>query len=146
MQTDPLEAPGRRRAVVVTVGALAIGAFVGSVSSEVPTALPGVTLGSPFLLHIERALALGALVAVGLIFLMRGWEGYFPSKLSTAGAEYATRSATGDAARTQEDVGAGLAHMRRDRLKLAESLHEDMRAMERRIVALEAHGRTDESG
>jgi len=78
------------------------------------------------------------MAAMTLIFLMRGWEGYFPSKLSTGGAEYATRSAAGDAAQNEDDMGAGLAHMRRDRLKLAESLHEDMRAMERRIGAMEA--------
>jgi hypothetical protein len=57
MRIDPLETPGRRRAVVVAAGALVIGAFIGSVSSDEPTVLPGIALGSSFLLHVERALA-----------------------------------------------------------------------------------------
>jgi hypothetical protein len=47
--------------------------------------------GVPGLLHVERALVLGAAMAGTLIFLVRGWAGYFPSKITTSGAEYPYR-------------------------------------------------------
>ncbi len=136
MPTDPLEQPVRRRAIVVATAVLATSAFVGSVSGDDPAALPSIALGWHLLLHAERALAVGAVVAVALIFLIRGWEGYFPLKLSASGAEYGMRAA-GDAAHNEDDISAGLARIRRDRLMLAASLREDIRTMEQRIGALE---------
>lgn len=136
MQTDPLERPVRRHTIVVATGVLITVAFVGSVSGDAPPALPGIALGSHLLLHIERALAVGAMVAATLIFLVRGWDGYFPLKVSTGGAEYGMRTA-GDAAHNEDDISAGLARVRRDRLRLAVSLRDDMGAMERRLEALE---------
>ncbi len=120
------------------------GAFLGSVSGDVPSALPGIALGSHLLLHVERALAVGAMAATALIFLMRGWEGYFPLKLSTSGAEYMTRSAASDTVRNEDEMGAMLARMERDGVALASSLREDIRELEQRIDGLGVGGKEDQ--
>jgi hypothetical protein len=86
---DPLEDAGRGRAVVLVTCLSVALALTVSIASEAPSALPGIALGASALLHFERALVVGALIAGASIFLIRGWVGYFPSKISTAGAEYA---------------------------------------------------------
>lgn len=78
----------------------------------------------------------GSAVAGVLIFLLRGWEGYFPSKLSTSGAEYVGRSTVSDAAQNEDDISETLARMGRERLALASSLREDIRTLERRVDLL----------
>jgi hypothetical protein len=80
---DPLERLWRGRAVVVVAGLTVISVLVISAKGDVPSDLPGVALGSPTLLHIERALLVGASIAGSFIFLIRGWAGYFPSEFST---------------------------------------------------------------
>ncbi len=144
MQTDPLEQSVRRRAIVVATAVLAAVTFVSSVSGDGPTALPGIALGSHLLLHVERALAVGAMAAVTLIFLMRGWEGYFPLRLSTSGAEYMTRSAASDTVRNEDEMGAILARMERDGAALAGSLREDIRVLEQRIDGFVATTKEDQ--
>ena len=87
-EIDPLERRGLARAVVlVALTATSITLALGP-SSEIAHPLPGVALGSPLVLQLERALIVGAGVAALLVFAARGWAGYFPSKISTAGAEY----------------------------------------------------------
>ena len=110
---DPLEGIGHGRAVVLVIASAVFVALVMSAAGGTPSELPGVALGSPALLHLERALVVGAAIAGSSIFLTRGWAGYFPSKLSTTGAEYADRS-------TVERV-EGLTHV-------ATSAIEDLRA------------------
>jgi hypothetical protein len=83
------------------------------------------------------------MVAVTLIFLMRGWEGYFPLKLSASGAEYMTRSAASDTVRNEDEIGALLARMERDGVALASSLREDIRVLEQRIDGLGVSGEVD---
>jgi len=90
--TDPLESVRHGRVVVVVIAAAVFVALVLSAAGGTPSELPGIALGSPALLHLERALIVGAAIAGSSIFLTRGWAGYFPSKLSTTGAEYADRS------------------------------------------------------
>lgn len=51
--------------------------------------MPSIALGSSLVLALERAALVGALLGLMGIFLLRGWSGYFPSKVSTTGAEYA---------------------------------------------------------
>jgi hypothetical protein len=141
MRTDPLERLGSRRAIVVATVALAAVAFVGSAVSAMPVALPGIALGSSALLHVERSLMVGAAVAGALIFLLRGWQGYFPSKLSTSGAEYAARSVVSEAAQNEDDIGEVLAGVESGRRALADSLREDIRTLERKLDMLANAGK-----
>jgi hypothetical protein len=87
-RTDPLERRFVGKAIVLAVLLVAIVAFVFSARRPDPVHLPGVALDSPFLLDMERAAVVAALVAGATVFSIRGWAGYFPSKLSTTGAEY----------------------------------------------------------
>jgi hypothetical protein len=103
---DPLRAPlGRRLVVIVALFTLGV-AFVLSSQRDDPRRLPGVALDSPLLLDLERAAVIGAIAAGVLIFAIRGWHGYFPSKLSTSGAEYGDWSSTADLAEVNATVVA----------------------------------------
>jgi hypothetical protein len=133
MGTDPLERLGSRRLIVITTAVVAVGAFLGSATSDVPSALPGIALRSPVLLHVERSLLVGAAVAGALIFLLRGWEGYFPLKLSTSGAEYAASRE----AQNEDDIGEGLVQMEKEHLALAASLLEAVQVLEHRLDRLD---------
>ena len=83
----------RRSAKVVVVAlcllfaagmAISVGAGAGSASS-----LPAVSLKSPLLLHLERCGVGVAIIGAIVLFLVRGWGGDFPRKVSTTGAEWA---------------------------------------------------------
>lgn len=53
-----------------------------------------------------------------MIFAIRGWDGYFPSKLSTSGAEYGERG-FGDASETSRNLGREVTDLTGDQLLLA---------------------------
>jgi hypothetical protein len=134
---DPLERVWRGRAVVLVAGLTVILVLVVSATGGVPSDLPGVALGSPALLHIERALLVGASIA-GFIFLIRGWAGYFPSKLSTTGAEYArpaTVASISDG--TQLAMGA-IEDLRADQLAINRSMFSKLDEVRREMYALAA--------
>jgi hypothetical protein len=133
---DPLERIWRGRAVGLVAGLTVLLVFVISAKSHAPSDLPGIALGSPALLHTERALLTGAAVAVSFIFLIRGWAGYFPSKLSTTGAEYATWSSAEKALRIGDEAIDMLAEARLERVAMAKSVGEDIRALELKVEAL----------
>jgi len=59
----------RGRIVVLLTCLTVVFSFALSCVSGAPVALPGVALGSPVLLHLERALVVGAFGAGALIFL-----------------------------------------------------------------------------
>lgn len=123
---DPLERIWHGRAVVLlTTGTVLVALGLGAAGGA-PTALPGVALGSPALLHVERALVLGAGMASTFIFLIRGWVGYFPSKLSTTGAEYAARATADKATENAGEVAAALAEIKLEHLTTTESVDRDI--------------------
>jgi hypothetical protein len=135
---DPLERVWRGRAVVLVAGLTVILVLVVSATGGVPSDLPGVALGSPALLHIERALLVGAAIAGSFIFLIRGWAGYFPSKLSTTGAEYAgpaTVASISDG--TQLAMGA-IEDLRADQLAINRSMFSKLDEVRREMYALAA--------
>lgn len=141
---DPLERLWRGRAVVLVAGLTVLLVFAVSAAGGAPSDLPGVALGSPALLHIERALLVGASIAGSFIFLIRGWAGYFPSKFSTTGAEYLARSSANNAIEQGDELAEAVAGMRRRHLALVESLRTDIRALEQRMSVLDAPGGTDD--
>jgi hypothetical protein len=46
-----------------------------SATSKTPSELPGIALGSSAVLHLQRALLVGTIIACSSIFLTRGWVG-----------------------------------------------------------------------
>jgi hypothetical protein len=135
-RADPLERRFVGKAIVLGVLVGVVVAFVFSAQRADPVHLPGVALDSPFLLDMERAAVVAALVVGAAVFLIRGWVGYFPSKLFTTGAEYATRStAERTAANGQEAIDV-LAEIKLERVAMAESVGEDIRALELKVDAL----------
>jgi hypothetical protein len=106
MPTAPHARARRRRAIGATATvALAIVAVCVSLIEGAPQALPGVALGSPVLLHAERALALVAIVIAELSVLARAARGRLPIELSTSGLRYeaeATDEAAAAVAQLQE--------------------------------------------
>lgn len=133
---DPLELRWHGRAVVLVTALTSLLVLVASASGGGPSVLPGIALGSPALLHLERALVVGALVAGACIFTIRGWVGYFPSKLSTTGAEYATRPSIERAATNYDEAIDALAEIGAEHIAMAESMGEDVRAVELEVEAL----------
>jgi hypothetical protein len=75
-------------------------------------------LDSPFLLDLERAAVVSAVMCGFMIFAIRGWDGYFPSKLSTTGAEYGERG-IGKASETSRNLGREVTDLTGDQLLLA---------------------------
>lgn len=141
---DPLERTWHGRVVVLLTAGTVLVALCLSAAGGAPTALPGVALGSPALLHVERALVVGAGMASTFIFLIRGWVGYFPSKLSTSGAEYADRStmdAVSDGSRVAataiEDFQAKQLEVNRGVQSALVGLEHDLGALIARVLHIE---------
>jgi hypothetical protein len=60
------------------------------------------------------------LLVAALIFVLRGWAGYFPSKLSTSGAEYGERSSVADLS----ELSAAVADLRSSYMGTAQATRE----------------------
>src|SRR5680860_1283885 len=121
-RSDPLERPRSRRLVVVAPLLGAGLAFVSSSRRRDPSELPGVALDWPLLLDLERAVIVGAIVAILMIFAIRGWRGYFPSKLSTNGAEYGHWPSAESVSRSSEETSRALADLRVRQAAIARAL------------------------
>jgi hypothetical protein len=67
-----------------------------------PRQLPGVALGSPVLLHAERALALSAVVVAMVSIGVQAARGRLPIELSTSGLRYEAEAADRAAAAVTE--------------------------------------------
>jgi hypothetical protein len=117
---DPLERAWHRRLVVLATALVVLVGLVSSAVSGSPSTLPGIALGSPALLHLERSLVAGAATAGALIFILRGWAGYFPSKLSTSGAEYGERPSLADLS----ELSAAVADLRSSYMDTAQATRE----------------------
>ena len=109
-----------RRALAGAV-AVVIATVTGSVIEGTPHQLPGVALGSPVLLHAERALALLAVTAAALSILVQAARGRLPIELSTSGLRYEAEAAD-DAAAAAADLQEQLDDLGRLVVELAERL------------------------
>lgn len=101
---DPLAHRLTSRLIVLATLVVTCAAFVGSATSTDPDEIPSVALGSRLLLDVERAVLSAALVSGCLVFLIRGWGGYFPTRLSTTGAEYSAVSQIAQSGRDAAEV------------------------------------------
>jgi hypothetical protein len=88
----------RRRLVAGTVLALLVACVVATLIEGCPRRLPGVALGSPVLLHAERALALLAVIVAALSIGVQAARGRLPIELSTSGLRYEAEAADDAAA------------------------------------------------
>src|SRR4051794_41818253 len=94
----------RRVLTLAVLGALVACVAIPRVEGH-PRHLPGVALGSPVLLHAERALALSAVVVAMVSIGVHAPRGRPPIGLSTAGPRYeaeATDPAAAPGTRLQE--------------------------------------------
>jgi hypothetical protein len=134
---DPLERRRVARAVVL-ISLIAAG-FVHwlGVDAEFHEGLPGIALGSPFLLHAERALVLAVGITALLMFAVRGWAGYFPSKITTSGAEYPHRPVD-EVLKSGEAVYDEIVDLKKVHKALAEGTHARLDGFEREITTLRA--------
>jgi hypothetical protein len=117
-KSDPLRRRGLGRFVILATLLVAGVAFFLGAGRPDPNRLPGIALDSPFLLDLERAAVVSAVISGFMIFAIRGWDGYFPSKLSTSGAEYGERG-IGNASETSMDLGREVRKLTRRQLSLA---------------------------
>jgi hypothetical protein len=70
----------RWRGWLIMIPGIYVGGFAASVLYGTPTKLPGVALGFPMLLHLERAGAVLAVVSVVSIFAYMTSLGHLPSQ------------------------------------------------------------------
>jgi hypothetical protein len=70
----------RWRGWLIVIPGIYVGGFVASVLYGTPAKLPGVALGFPMLLHLERAGAVLAVVSVVSIFAYMTSLGHLPSQ------------------------------------------------------------------
>jgi hypothetical protein len=95
---EPSVDPLTNRYAAFLVTAVLLGVVVASLlvafNQVKPKSLPGVALGSLAILHIEQAAVVALAVTVLVVFLFRAAFGYFPSKVSTSGAEWTSGAAT----------------------------------------------------
>lgn len=145
---DPLERRELARATVVIVLVAAAATFALSIVAGVPRRLPGVALGSPFVLHAERAIAVGGIVAALLVFAVRGWAGYFPSRISTGGAEYLGPPPVVEVAEGGDAVYQEIERLSQVHTDLAARTQERLAEIERELAvtrtAVDDHGSRDD--
>jgi len=123
-RTDPLERRFVGKAIVLAVLLVVVVAFAFSTRRADPVDLPGVALDSPFLLDMERAAVVAALVAGATVFSIRGWAGYFPSKLSTTGAEYEGWRGVDESSGSDEELRREVAALRAHQVDFARMTYE----------------------
>ena len=116
----------RRVMTVAVVGALVACVTVTVVEGH-PRHLPGVALGSPVLLHAERALALSAVVVAMVSIGVQAARGRLPIELSTSGLRYEAEAADRAAAAVTE-----LQEQYYDLLAVVDALADRLDAQQRR--------------
>lgn len=139
--TDPLESAWYGRSVVLVIAGAVFVSLALSAASGTPPELPGIALGSPALLHLERALVVGAAIAGSSIFLIRGWVGYFPSKLSTTGAEYANRSTVERVEGVSHVAASAIEDLRIDQLAINRTMFGTLNDLKRELGEISARSR-----
>jgi hypothetical protein len=112
----------RWRGWLVVVPGIYVGGLVASVLYGTPTKLPGVALGFPALLHLERAGAVLAAVSGVAIFAYMTSLGHLPSQVGNV-------------------IGYSIADRQDDLQRVAAELEQEI---ERRLVPLEEGSRASD--
>jgi hypothetical protein len=87
----------RSTRLAIALVLLIVTAVLVSLVEGSPDRLPGVALGSPVLLHVERAAAFFAIVVAIVSVLREAWRGRLPTQLTTAGLAYEADVAAAEA-------------------------------------------------
>ena len=133
---DPLEQRYVARAIVlIALVATGLGSWLG-IDGKFHDGLPGIALGSPFLIHVERALVVGAGIAAILMFAVRGWAGYFPAKISTSGAEYFRRPALDEIVESEVAAHDEILRLEAIQERLARSTRLRLDGLDREIASM----------
>jgi hypothetical protein len=120
-----------------------VGGFVASALYGTPSKLPGVALGFPVLLHLERAGALLAVVSVVSIFAYMTSLGHLPSQFgnvigySVADRQHELEGLTAELDRRIERRLVPLEEGKRASDEVLPVIAEQLTALDRRIDALE---------
>jgi len=117
----------RSRGLGSAVIALAAAATAVSLVEGTPARLPGVALGSPVLLHAERAVALLALVVAALSVVVQAAHGRLPIEFSTSGLRYEAEAA--------DDVAAAVTDLQEQ----VDDLETTIAALAEQLDALSRH-------
>jgi hypothetical protein len=118
---------GWRLAFLVTL--LLSGSAVVGWWNEPPKPLPGVALGSPLLLHLQRATVVFWFGLLLVTVLLRALSGQLPIEFSSTGARYA--EVNRDIERTQRETRAALEDVQGELASLQEALDQVLRTMAR---------------
>lgn len=105
-----MTAAGRRLALLLA--AVILGAVVVTLVEGAPSRLPGVALGSPVLLHAERAGAIAEIVVALASILTQAARGRLPTQLSTAGLAYEAEAAANTQAALETSSARSMAFKR----------------------------------
>jgi hypothetical protein len=137
---DPLLRRWRGWLVVISVVSLA--GFTTSVLYGTPAKLPGVALGFPLLLHLERAAALLAALAGVAVFAYMTSLGHLPSQLGNIGYATVDRQHALDRQVTElrQEIGTRLGLLERSRQASNQALlliRSDLADLDRRLATLE---------
>jgi hypothetical protein len=116
-----------RRVLAVAVGGALVACVAITLVEGRPRHLPGVALGSPVLLHAERALALSAVVVAMASIGVQAARGRLPIELSTSGLRYEAEAADRAAAAVTE-----LQEQYDDLLAVVDALADRLDAPQRR--------------
>lgn len=143
---DPLENEILAKVVAGTTFVVMVVAYYFSAQQADARKLPAVALDSPFLFDLERAVLVAALFAASLIFLVRGWHGYYPSKVSTTGAEYPDREAVEMVTKGSDATATAVEELRTGQLEIAKAARDDFDLLKRELRSLEQRLEGDQDG
>ena len=138
---DPLLRRWRGWLVVISV--ISIAGFTTSVLYGTPAKLPGVALGFPLLLHLERAAALLAVLAGVAVFAYMTSLGHLPSQLGNIGYATVDRQHALDRQVTElrQEIGTRLGPLEqgsRARDQAALLIQTDLAELNHRLADVEA--------
>lgn len=132
----------RWRGWLILIPGICITCFVASLLYGTPAKLPGVALGFPVLLHLERAVAVLAVIAVVSIFAYMTSLGYLPNQLgnigySAVGRQHVLDRHVAELKQTIESRLRPLEQGQRASYQALTLIRRDLAELDRRLTALE---------
>jgi hypothetical protein len=133
----------RWRGWLIVIPGIYVGGFVASVLYGTPAKLPGVALGFPMLLHLERAGAVLAVVSVVSIFAYMTSLGHLPSQFGNvigypvADRQHELERLTAEFGRRIERRLVPLEEGKRASDEVLPVIAEQLTALDRRVDAVE---------
>jgi hypothetical protein len=133
----------RWRGWLIVIPGIYVGSLVASMLYGTPAELPGVALGFPMLLHLERAGAVLAMVSVVSIFAYMTSLGHLPSQFGNvigypvADRQHELERLTAEVGRRIERRLIPLEEGKRASDEMLPAITEQLTALDRRVDAVE---------